>query len=171
MCLLLYVWFSVIDSRRTESIPGLTQFSTLIDTVKMPVRASLVVQWLEVCLLMQGTWVQSLVWEDPTCPGATKPGHCNKEWPLLTTTRESPNIASKTQHSQKLIIIIIIKMSVPFPTFAPADLSWEGSSWDCNHQSQKQKENWFWKKIEKCLTPGCVRPIRLVGLYFKGKCP
>ena len=20
-----------------------------------------------------GTWVQSLVWEDPTCPGATKP--------------------------------------------------------------------------------------------------
>ena len=28
--------------------------------------ASLVAQWLRVCLLMQGTWVQALVWEDPT---------------------------------------------------------------------------------------------------------
>ena len=148
MCLLLYVWFSVIDSRRTESIPGLTQFSTLIDTVKMPVRASLVVQWLEVCLLMQGTWVQSLVWEDPTCPGATKPGHCNKEWPLLTTTRESPNIASKTQHSQKLIIIIIIKMSVPFPTFAPADLSWEGSSWIVTTNPKNRKKIDFERKLK-----------------------
>ena len=27
----------------------------------------LVVQWLRICLLMQGMWVQSLVWEDPTC--------------------------------------------------------------------------------------------------------
>ena len=35
--------------------------------------ASLVVQWLRICLLMQGTWVQALVWEDPTCRGATRP--------------------------------------------------------------------------------------------------
>ena len=28
--------------------------------------ASLVVQWLRVCLPMQGTQVQALVWEDPT---------------------------------------------------------------------------------------------------------
>ena len=34
--------------------------------------ASLVVQWLRICLLMQGTWVQALVWEDPTCRGATR---------------------------------------------------------------------------------------------------
>ena len=26
---------------------------------------------------MQGTWVRSLVWEDPTCLGATKPMHHN----------------------------------------------------------------------------------------------
>ena len=38
--------------------------------------ASLVAQWLRVCLLMQGTWVRALVWEDPTCHGATGPvGH------------------------------------------------------------------------------------------------
>ena len=36
-------------------------------------RASLVVQWLRVCLLMQGTRVRALVWEDPTCHGATGP--------------------------------------------------------------------------------------------------
>ena len=33
--------------------------------------ASLVAQWLRVCLLMQGTRVRALVWEDPTCRGAT----------------------------------------------------------------------------------------------------
>ena len=34
---------------------------------------SLVAQWLGICLPMQGTWVRALVWEDPTCRGATKP--------------------------------------------------------------------------------------------------
>ena len=34
---------------------------------------SLVVQWLRIRLPMQGTQVQALVWEDPTCRGATKP--------------------------------------------------------------------------------------------------
>ena len=33
----------------------------------------MVVQWLRICLPMQGTRVWSLVREDPTCPGATKP--------------------------------------------------------------------------------------------------
>ena len=35
--------------------------------------ASLVVQWLRICLPMQGARVRALVWEDPTCRGATKP--------------------------------------------------------------------------------------------------
>ena len=38
-------------------------------------RASLVVQWLRISLLMQGTWVQALVWEDPSYRAATKPVH------------------------------------------------------------------------------------------------
>ena len=37
------------------------------------VRASLVAQWLRICLLMQGTRVRALVWEDPTCRGAAGP--------------------------------------------------------------------------------------------------
>ena len=36
-------------------------------------RASLVAQWLRICLTMQGTRVRALVWEDPTCHGATGP--------------------------------------------------------------------------------------------------
>ena len=35
--------------------------------------ASLVAQWLKVCLPMQGTRVRALVWEDPTCRGAAGP--------------------------------------------------------------------------------------------------
>ena len=38
---------------------------------------SLVVQWLRIHLLMQETWVWSLVQEDSTCRGATKPMHQN----------------------------------------------------------------------------------------------
>ena len=41
--------------------------------LKMKAGASLVAQWLRICLPMQGTRVRALVWEDPTCRGATKP--------------------------------------------------------------------------------------------------
>ena len=34
---------------------------------------SLVAQWLRIRLPVQGTWVRSLVLEDLTCCGATKP--------------------------------------------------------------------------------------------------
>ena len=36
------------------------------------------VQWLRIRLPEQGTRVPYLVWEDPTCLGATKPAHSNK---------------------------------------------------------------------------------------------
>ena len=36
-------------------------------------RASLVAQWLRICLPTQGTQVRALVWQDPTCRGATRP--------------------------------------------------------------------------------------------------
>ena len=39
--------------------------------------ASLVAQWLRLCLPMQGTRVWALLWEDPTCRRATKPVHHN----------------------------------------------------------------------------------------------
>ena len=39
--------------------------------------ASLVAQWLRIHLPVHGTQVRALVWEDPTCRGATKPGRLN----------------------------------------------------------------------------------------------
>ena len=44
---------------------------------KERMRASLVAQWLRICLPMQGTQVPALVREDPTCRRATKPMHHN----------------------------------------------------------------------------------------------
>ena len=73
-----------------------------------------------------GTRVRALVWEDPTCRGATGPVshitepvrlepvlrnkrgcdgerfvHRDEEWPPLAATGESPRTETKTQHSQK----------------------------------------------------------------------
>ena len=60
----------------TEQLTHCTQYSachSLAHWINARNWASLVVQWLRICLLMQGTWVQSLVWEDSTCRGATRP--------------------------------------------------------------------------------------------------
>ena len=46
---------------------------TQTNKTKRNSRASLVAQWLRICLLMQGTRVRALVWEDPTCHGAAGP--------------------------------------------------------------------------------------------------
>ena len=45
----------------------------VIKNQKISFRAPLVAQWLRIRLPMQGTRVRALVWEDPTCHGATKP--------------------------------------------------------------------------------------------------
>ena len=39
----------------------------------LPTGASLVAQWLRICLLMQETRVRALVWEDSICHGAAGP--------------------------------------------------------------------------------------------------
>ena len=59
----------------TGSGGGARNFTPKIATIiKNPMfGASLVAQWLRVCLPMQGTRVRALVWEDPTCRGATGP--------------------------------------------------------------------------------------------------
>ena len=76
---------------------------------------------------MQGTSIQSLVWEDAMCRGAikpvrhnysspsslqpklydnrshcSKPAHHNEEKPLPTTTRESPHTATKDPELAKI---------------------------------------------------------------------
>ena len=57
------------------------------------VRASPVAQWLSVSLPMQGMWVRALLWEDPTCRGATRPVSHNywalRVWSLCSATTEA----------------------------------------------------------------------------------
>ena len=57
-------------------------------------RTSLVAQWLRICLPMQGTRVQALVREDPTCRGATKPVRHNY-WSLHVL---EPVLRNKRSH-------------------------------------------------------------------------
>ena len=59
---------------------------------------SLVAQWLRICLPMEGTRAQALVWEDPTCCGATKPVHHNywaRAPQLLKPARLQPMLHNK----------------------------------------------------------------------------
>ena len=62
---------------------------------------SLVVQWLRICLPVQGTQVQSLVREDPTCCGATKPVRHNYWACMLQLLRPAcldPMLHNKRSH-------------------------------------------------------------------------
>ncbi|KAJ8782860.1 hypothetical protein J1605_009468 [Eschrichtius robustus] len=56
---------------RLSNAPANRCPDSLVD--EAPSRTSLVAQWLRIRLPMQGTRVRALVWEDPTCRGATKP--------------------------------------------------------------------------------------------------
>ncbi|KAJ8776953.1 hypothetical protein J1605_014971 [Eschrichtius robustus] len=62
-------------SKDAGACEGLTQ--QVIHPIQSPVGTSRVAQWLRIRLPMQGTWVQALVQEDPTCHGATKPASHN----------------------------------------------------------------------------------------------
>ena len=66
-----------------------------------PFGTSPVAQWLRIHLPMQGTQVQSLVWEDPTCRGATKP-MCHNCWAhvpqLLKPAPLEPMLCNKRSH-------------------------------------------------------------------------
>ena len=86
-------------------------------TKKNPIKkwaegTSLVVQWLRILLPIQGTLVQALLWEDPTCHGATNPMHHNywacaldpmshNYWARATTTNPvclEPVLHNKRSH-------------------------------------------------------------------------
>ena len=59
-------------------------------------RTSLVVWWIRIRLPMQGTWVWSLVQEDPTCWGAAEPVHRNFwGWAL------EPALCNKRSHHKE----------------------------------------------------------------------
>ena len=59
--------------------------------------ASLVVQWLRIHLPIQGIWVWSVVQEDTTCCGATKPV-CHNYWACALEPR---NCDKRNYHNEK----------------------------------------------------------------------
>ena len=62
------------------------------------------VQWIRICLLMQGTWVQSLVREDSTCFRATKPMGHNYQvhgLQLLNPICLEPMLCKRSHHNGK----------------------------------------------------------------------
>ena len=61
----------------TEEFNTVTLHYWFLRQIKACIRASLVAQWLRICLPRQGTRVRALVREDPTCHKAAKPVHPN----------------------------------------------------------------------------------------------
>ena len=67
-------WKKIFHANGNQKKAGVAiLISGKIDFKIKNVGASLVAQWLRVCLLMQGTRVRALAWEDPTCRGAAGP--------------------------------------------------------------------------------------------------
>ena len=62
-------------------------------------QTSLVVQWLTICLIMQGTRVQSLVQEDFICCGTTKPLCQNYQAHTLETVLQTRGATTIKAHT------------------------------------------------------------------------
>ncbi|KAJ8793328.1 hypothetical protein J1605_000323 [Eschrichtius robustus] len=73
--------------------------------------ASLVAQWLRICLPMQGTRVRALVWEDPTCRGATRPVSHNllslRVWSLCSATEEAAIVRGPRTAMKRTAVLAI----------------------------------------------------------------
>ena len=67
-----------LKNKQREMNNTITEMKNTLEGIKSRITgASLVAQWLRICLPMQGTWVRALVWEDSTCRGATRPVNHN----------------------------------------------------------------------------------------------
>ena len=101
--------------------------SKVSSLIRYDTGASLVAQWLGVCLPVRGTRVRALVWRIPhaaerlgpwatiTEParlepvlrnrrgrGSERPAHRDEGWPPLAAAREGPRTGTKTQHSRRM---------------------------------------------------------------------
>ena len=88
-----FLWWLTFNSfhSKVKSAPVPLQ-STLRD-INTTSRTSLVVEWIGICLPLQGTQVWSLIWKDFTCHGQLKPT-CHSDWactlkPVSSTNKRS----------------------------------------------------------------------------------
>ena len=73
-------------------------FSTKLRVSWNQGQAFLVAQWLRICLAVQGTRVQTLLWEDPACLRVTKPGshsYWGHEQQLVKPEHLEPQLGNK----------------------------------------------------------------------------
>ena len=73
-CSILFTSWSVAEVEEAQ-VTHFTDVETEAPREKSEITEWVVAQRLRICLPMQGTQVRSLVREDPTCLGTTKPVH------------------------------------------------------------------------------------------------
>ena len=69
--------YYVVNANILELLVNILRHLDFIFFSEIRLKTTLVVQQLRICLPIQGAWVQSLVSEDSTCLGATKPACLN----------------------------------------------------------------------------------------------
>ena len=92
------------------------------------------IQWLGICLVMQGTRVQSLIWEDPICLRAPKPMSCNYGDPRAPQQKEPPwwevhalqQRPNTTKHNINLIFLLS-HFSCVWPFVTPWNIACQAS--------------------------------------------
>ena len=108
---------------------------------RQPSEIPLVVQWLRICLPMQGSRVQSLVQKDPTCLGAAEPvSHNYGTWAL------EPVLCNKRRHHSE-------KPEHCNQRVAPAHHNWRKSP--CSNEDSVQQK----KKKKKALCRIWGKPV------------
>ena len=124
---------------------------------KLPSWTSLVIQWVRIHLPVQGTWVQSLVWEDSTCLGETKPVHYNY-WAcvlqLLKLGSLEPVLHKRNQCSEKPMIC---NKEKPLLTTKEVSKCWSlsraqlfAAPWTAAHQaplSMRFSRQGYWSRL------------------------
>ena len=90
--------------------------------------------WLRICLPVLGTRVQSLLWEDPTCWGATRP--CASQ--LLSPHAATMSLCSATREAAAISPWIPAKSSSCSPQLEKAcSQQW----WPHTAKNEKEKKN------------------------------
>ena len=117
---------------------------------RQPSEIPLVVQWLRICLPMQGSWVQSLAQKDPTCLRAAEPvSHNYGTWAL------EPVLCNKRRHHSE-------KPEHCNDRVAPAHHKWRKSpcSNEDSVQQKKKKKKYRDQELGWCprhRNPGASR--------------
>ena len=127
---------------------------------------SLLIQWLRIHQPRQGTWVQSLFWEDSTCCGAAKP-MCHNYWasrvqePQLSTPEHLASCCTTREATTTV-------RSLSTATWSPHLSQLEKTSVQQQRPSAAKNKSTFFKKKINFLIKKKKRPTCLYGKRSTG---